>query len=292
LKKALHILNLSVENHNEVQRSLLAAYCNCLNVDEAAQVLSHTSNESALARRYLLRKINDDMSSEFLECHKLMINRLMKDFQELAWKRRVRVCRYLKSLSGSVPESERYAIVSLLLQSTCKTIRANGYKIIRQMDKWPCRQLVDCWEQFSDSDCVGCLLKFAEEEWLIKERFTLIPLLEPYQLQKLYIKICGDTPELLDELKEINAISYVYVLVKLNLPLDESEALRIFEANYESNNSGLFIWCLGQKCMWNALKSIEKRLSKIDLMKVRFNKGRDNDDESIECLNKLKNFSF
>ena len=67
------------------------------------------------------------------------------------------------------------------------------------------------------------------------------------------MKIGRTNPELLDELKEIDEISFCYVLAIFGKKVSKNEANTILYNNYKDERIGLLLWSFGQMELWNTI---------------------------------------
>jgi hypothetical protein len=64
---------------------------------------------------------------------------------------------------------------------------------------------------------------------------------------------------LVNELKNIDQISYSYVLTKFNKKLSDSEAKEFLRNNYKDDRIGLLLWCYGQMGLWDCIVEYDNK---------------------------------
>lgn len=83
-------------------------------------------------------------------------------------------------------------------------------------------------------------------------------------MSRLYLRLSEVDKSLVRELKEIDPISFCYVMAKLQIPIKENEAKAILHATEGDEKFGLVIWSLGRLGLWNVLKYAQRRLPQIE----------------------------
>lgn len=69
----------------------------------------------------------------------------------------------------------------------------------------------------------------------------------------MFLKLGAINFELVEELKDIDGISYCYVLTKFGKTISDIEAKEILKDNYKDERIGLLLWSFGQMGLWDII---------------------------------------
>jgi len=235
--------------------AIVNALVHALSPEDACDFLDLTFQQEYHVRRYLLRKISHDISSYFTASHKKLLSQLYENLSDKKFPRK-ETCSYcLDFLYDSLPSKEKNKLLTFFLSSKSIRNRDRAYKKIKA--EWNNKhkiKIVNNWNQFKDPYCLGIIVDYFPVEYLIENHTELMNHCAPFQRPRLFLKIAKEVPELLNKLREIDQISYAYVLVKLKKTLSESEAKEILKNNNQDEaRIGLLIWCFGQMGLWDAI---------------------------------------
>lgn len=173
------------------------------------------------------------MKTEIQECHHMLVHDLMKAYEELSYNKKKACAHTLGYLCEYLPEQEQAHVIRFLLASKYIGARRAGYRKLET--HWN-----DSYQSLVVSNCNT--LKDPESTRLIIDHFPVEHLeTNSLALQKevkgtrylsrLYMRVAERTPTKLEELQQIDEITFAYVLVKMNRPLNDDESLGIFERN-------------------------------------------------------------
>ena len=90
--------------------------------------------------------------------------------------------------------------------------------------------------------------------WIKKDAFARRDThTQPFQTSKLFLKLGVINFKFVEELKDIDEISYCYVMTKFDKTISDSEAKIILRDNYKDERIGLLLWSFGQMGLWDRI---------------------------------------
>lgn len=240
------------------------AFCNCLNAEEAAELLNRVVTEKPAYRDAAVKKVCSDIENEFLVCHEQLVEDLTSQFKSADHRLRQSLGTVLSRLSEVAPSFIEQKIELFFLQSRYVGVRRRGYKIAARRDKLDEKAVLKAWHEHGDYEAAWLITKFFPVSFLvenikdIEQHFT-----EGWQFARLYLRIAEVQPNLLPRLKDRDPISYCYVLAKAGIEISDGEAFDIMESASQDERFGLFVWSLGKAGKWDVLKTIDSKLLEI-----------------------------
>jgi hypothetical protein len=210
-----------------------------------------------------------DIDNSFSDCHRRLLEDLLSEFAKTDSRGRQSLGYCLFTIADHVPDAERRAIQEFFLTSKYVGIRKRGYKCASADTVMPQDLVRKAWEQFEDPECAWVIVKSLPPEFLVQHRASLAAAFSKgWQFARLYLRIAEIKPNLLVELRDIDEISYCYVLAKLGKRITLKEAIKIIESNSGDERFGLLVWSLGRLYMWEALRHVESQLTAIQEQKL------------------------
>ncbi len=267
--------------------SLFSAMVTCLDPSQACSFFDISFEQEAKKRSIIMKKICRDIKIEYYDFHRELIYSLMKSMDSLPSNKR-QSCGYcLSHIAEFIPEKDKKDIISFFLLSQWKQLRNRGYKYLLSNwnDSWA-SCIEENWRKWSDFEAARLLIEFFPGSYLLNNFDTFLPVFEDtYFLRKLFLKVIPFDLEKLKQLREKDSITYTYILVKLNLKIDDNEAIIIFNENQADKRIGLLIWCFGQMGLWAVLLNIYKQIGEIKQARyqVVFN-----EDKKLEFMKEAK----
>jgi hypothetical protein len=259
--KVDYILSLSLPISTVDSFGLVRAYCFCLKPSDACDLLCRSLVSRLDLRDSVLRKICADIKDSFADCHRRLLEELIYLFANADSRCRQSIGFCLSMIADVVPVKERRKIQKFFLSSKYIGIRRRGYKCISADTVLPQDLVYAAWEQFGDSECAWVIVKEFPPMFLVQNRTSLTAkFTKGWQIARLYLRIAEVKPNLLDELRRKDEISFCYVLAKLNLKLTLKQALKFIENNSGDERFGLLVWSFGQLGLWEALQKVELQL--------------------------------
>ncbi len=249
---------------------LVRAYCACLTPAQACYLLLQVADTTHILRAAALRKVSADIARSYGRHHNDLLLSLQRRFLKTDSRGRQGIGYCLSELSVNAPRKEHRAIQEFFLASEYIGVRRRGYKSIANDSIAPRKLLGKAWQQRRDQECAWLIVKGFPADFLILNRKALAAVLpHAWQLARLYLRIGEVEPELLQELRDADQISYCYVLAKLGLQMSRKEAIQIIDRCSGDERIGLLIWSFGQLGHWHALKYIEAQLPVINAKRLK-----------------------
>jgi hypothetical protein len=237
--------------------ALYNAFLFCLSPEEACAALDLTFNQSPRERKSILRKISDDMSLEFRDCHLELLIKLMSGYALQPGNKRQTVGYCIDTLYDVAPQELKREIVRFFLSSKHVGMRRRGYnKLYAGWDSEYQVTVEDTWKTYRDPECASVIINLFPPEYLDKNYSDLEDTAFDYARRRLYINLSPLSDDRLQKIAEEDEITYLYVLAKQNTPIGEAEAIDIYERNKHDPRLGLLIWCLGRMKLWGAVEYI------------------------------------
>lgn len=275
MNKIQEIIDLEIEISLNEGNTLAAAFCYCLSPEESIELLLGVYRNRLDLRNNALRKVCDDLANSFDDCHKYLVNKLLSEFDSLNAKERQSSGYCLSSLVEVLPTFTKRKTQRFLLKSKYVDVRRRGYKSLSTEKKIPVSHVKNAWDNFKDPECAWLIINKLPVEYLLKNRKALLKRLEEgWRTSRLFIRIGAEHPEVVDELKLSDPISYCYALVKLGLSLSDEEAMAIFDQSMMDERLGLLIWAFGRLGLWNVLSYIKARLPDVERQRINALKAK------------------
>jgi hypothetical protein len=245
------------------------AFCNCLNAEEAVELLSRVVTEKPAYRDAAVKKVCSDIENKFLVRHRQLVEDLISKFESADHRLRQSLGAVLSRLSEVAPSFIERKIELFFLQSRYVGVRRRGYKIAARRDKVDKKAVLKAWRKHGDYEAAWLITKFFSVSFLvenikdIEKNFS-----EGWQFARLYLRIAEFQPSLLSRLKGRDPISYCYVLAKTGIEISDGEAFDIVEFASQDDRFGLFVWSLGKAGKWDVLKTVDSKLLEIQEQRV------------------------
>lgn len=245
---------LSASHFSESDYAIISSLIYSLTPDEACNFLDLTFEQDYHVRRYVLKKISNDITKSYTTTHKKLVTTLLKKLDEKKFSRKESCAFSLDFLIDSLPAKTKRKIIETFLASKSSRNRDRAFKRLNtNWDKKYFELIEQVWYSFHDSYCLEIILNHFPTKFLLDNYKDILEHTQPFQTSKLFIKLGAVRPELLDELKEIDGISYCYVLTKFNKKVSDTEAKSILRDNYKDDRIGLLLWSFGQMGLWDAI---------------------------------------
>lgn len=266
MEKIDFIIDLDLPVSFSEANPLIGALIDCLDPEEKIELLRKTFIDNLNLRNIALRKICEDIDGGFQECHVQLIRDLKNNISDSAYKQKSSSGFCLSRICIHVPDKEKFDIEKFLINSKYIGMRRRGYKRIDEhFSEIHVQLLKEAWEHYSDSECAHLIIKHFPHEYIVENRNQLIDVLSEYwQISRLFLKIGDKYPELIRELKEIDSISYCYLLSKFKMSLPKEEAAGYLKESIHDERFGLLIWSIGKLHLWDLLVELVNDLSLIE----------------------------
>jgi hypothetical protein len=285
-KRVKYILNLRIDRNFGIGSALISAYCSCLSPEESIELLRASYLSRKDVRYVALKKVCKDVNLAYNKYHSRFVNEILKYFDNFDAQERQSAGYCLSSLLTVLPFSQRRRIQIFFIKSRYTGVRKRGYKSLMTEESVPADFLKQVWKNNFDPECAWLIVNKLPIKYLIENRQKLSEVLTDWQRSRLYIKMSQNNMRLLSELKNIDVISYCYILAKIGKRLSSEEAKNILMNNIIDERRGLLIWSFGKMGLWDVLRFAQDNLSAIEkkiLQSMKIPKT-----EYISSLNKLK----
>ena len=250
---------LATKQFSESDYAIISSLIHSLEPDEACSYLDLTFEQDYRVRRYVLKKISNDISKSYTTAHKKLIATLIKSLDKKGFGRKESCSYSLDFLLDSLPTRVRRRILEIFLGSKSSRIRDRAFKRLNiKWDKKYFELVAQVWYSFHDSYCLGIILNHFPAKFLLENYKRILQHTQPFQTSKLFLKLGAINFELVDELKDIDGISYCYVLTKFGKTISDSEAKAILKDNYKDDRIGLLLWSYGQMGLWDSIVDYDK----------------------------------
>ena len=241
-----------IENPDYLDLAILNSLIQSLSDSEVCSLFDLTFKQEYHIRHYILKKISDDISKKFTTDHQNLIKTLLKKLREKGFDKKECCAFSLDFMYNKLPLRYKNLILRSFLNS--KSSRNRNRALKRINSEWHNRYIKtieSIWDCHKDSSCLDIIINHFPNDFLLSNYNELKLFADQYQLSRLFIRIGSLKHELLEELKNIDQITYSYVLAKLNKRFDSQQASEILKNNHKDKRIGLLLWCFGKMELWD-----------------------------------------
>lgn len=252
----VQFLNNYVKNNenNLLNSSLLYSLILALKPKDACRFFEFNFSQPYKIRNYTLQKIASDISIKYFDFHKEFVRKLLELLENSEFRKKDSCAFAVDSLYNNLSDNEQDFILRIFLSSKYINLRRRAYKRLRYNWRPEFEEIITKnLTKYRDLECLNIIIENYSREFLLEEYSELIKYLDQYLLSKFYIKLSPLSMFQLKDLKRINKISYLYVIVKLKLKISQKESLEILIENKKHEKIGLILWCIGKLGHWNNL---------------------------------------
>lgn len=209
-------------------------------------------------RRPLIQRVADDIRVAPSLGDTSLIEGLFERLDTVDGRTREKVGYILKSLCAEFPKEERTEYSWRLATSKWRPIRRRGYKMFPlPLTENDCERLIASSLNLEDIDGLRLAVKEAPLSCLMANFNDLNRATKgDFSRRRLFLRCAESNKELVEILKEAEPITYTYLREKIEMPITEEEAIRIWKATTPCENDGLLIWCFGKMGLTNALEYV------------------------------------
>lgn len=245
---------LESKGFNNGDNSVIIALIYALTPQEACEFFDLTFLQEYHIRRYLLRKISNDIAIDYLPEHSKLMDSLLKLVELRGFKNKASCFSSIDFLYDYLPNDQQNKILHIFLTSKSYLNRDRGYKNLNK--NWNVKyqeQIEQFWIKFHDTHCLDLIINNFPVEYLYNNHKDLIQYADSFQISRLFINLSKEKPHAIEILKKIDPISYAYVLVKINGMISSKDAREIIKEKMEDKRIGLLLWCFGRMRKWDIL---------------------------------------
>lgn len=239
--------------------SFVNALIRCLSFDESVEALRRSLEGSTAMRAAALRKICSDIQHGGANCATL-ISELQEKILHGAPRRRGGYAYCLLEVARASSRNVQNEVQAFLSCSRYVGLRRRGYKLYDPECVQSRELLEQAWKKFHDREAAWLIVKGHPSAALLQDKNNLVnALTEGWQLSRLYLKLAEIDVTHIDDLLELDPISYVYVQVKLKRSVPDDQLNGILSDHIGDERLGLLLWCLGELRHWDLIVTASKR---------------------------------
>jgi len=243
--------------------SFVNALMRCLSFDESVEALRRSFEGSTALRTAALRKICSDIQHGSATCATL-IAELKEKVLHGPPRRRGGYAYCLLEVARASSRNIQNEVQGFLSCSRYVGLRRRGYKLYDRGCVQSRELLEQAWKEFRDREAAWLMVEGHPPADLLQDKNNLVSALtEGWQLSRLYLKLAEIDVTHVEELLEIDPISYVYVQVKLKRSVPDDQLTGIVGDHLGDERLGLLLWCLGELRQWDLIVTASKRSEEI-----------------------------
>ncbi len=248
-----------IEHYSDGSRigdhSVLYALIRCLDIDDAVRLLATSISGNLLLRNASLKVVLEYCSDCWAEIYETFLEGIIASFAELPANRRGSAFYCMGELARYAPSQSRAAILEFLLSSRYAAGRRKGLAIINE-DEIPVfkGRLERCAFEYRERKAALLMIQYFTPEYLFDRRTDFLSILdENWAVARLYLRAADYHAACLEELRDIDGITYAYAKAKSNSRLHEDEVMSLVEEYRHDERLGLLVWAIGKMKMWKIL---------------------------------------
>jgi hypothetical protein len=251
---------LETKHFIESDYTIISSLIHALPFQEACSFLDLTFNQDYRIRRYVFKKISNDISRSYRPEHKKLVSTLIKKLDEKGFIKKESCSYGIDLLFESLPTREKNQILKVFLNSKSSRNRDRAFKRINSNWNKKYQIIIEqTWYNHRDPFCLQIILNHFSSEFLLENYKNILIHTKPHQTSKLFLRLGAINLDLVNELKNIDQISYSYVLTKFNKKLSDSEAKEFLRNNFMDDRIGLLLWCYGQMGLWDSIVEYDNK---------------------------------
>lgn len=260
LKEFLEEIGKSQDYKNKI---LIIAFINSLSSKEACSFFDTSFEQLPYVRRYLLKKISEDIQVNYKQEHENLINVLLKKAEEKSFSKKKSCAYVIHHLFQYVPKRKQSEILDAFIESKYSSFREKAVRIL--YDKWDSKYekvIWNMWNKYNDDNCMKLILEKFPVSFLSKKVYEFTPYLEDWEQRRLFIKIAAVNKKIITDLKKKDPITYTYILVKNGKKLSRKKAWNLIKKYHLHEKITLLLWCFGKMGLWDVLVKFKKKYFK------------------------------
>lgn len=99
----------------------------------------------------------------------------------------------------------------------------------------------------------------APPAYLVAHVEKLLPFVrDPWRRRKLFLRAAEDDEAVVERLRGLDAVSFVYCKTKLGQAVDSGYIKDVYDACEDSSDRGLLVWCMGKLGHWELLLHVHE----------------------------------
>lgn len=243
--------------------SFVNALIRCLSFDESVEALRRSLEGSTALRSAALRKVCSDIQHGGANCA-AVVAELREKILHGPPRRRAGYAYCLVEVARAASKSIQREVQGFLSCSKYVGLRRRGYKLYDPECGESREILEQAWKEFQDQEAAWLIVKEHLPADLLQDKDNLVKALtEGWQLSRLYLKLAEIDVAHVEELLELDPISYVYAQVKLRRPVRDDQLAAILSDHLGDERLGLLLWCFGELGQWELIVAASERSEEI-----------------------------
>jgi len=235
--------------------SIIPALIRCLDIEDAVRLLQSSLSGNLKLRNAALKIVVENSLESWTKIYDDLIEDIIKVFPQLPSNRRGSAFYCLGELGRNAPPQSREIILKFLLSSRYAGGRRKGLSII-DPNEIPIfeNEIASCAFKYRESKAAFLMIQNFTPKYLYENREAILSILDAaWAMGRLYLRAAEYQPACINELREIDGITFAYAKVKLgqNLSIDDMKSL--LEIYRHDERLGLLIWAVGKMKHWDVL---------------------------------------
>lgn len=238
--------------------SVLYALIRCLDETDAVKLLQKSLTDNLLLRHASLKVVLERSSESWTELYDDLIEYIIKVFSDLPPNRRGSAFYCLGEIAKHAPPTSRAVVLEFLLSSRYAVGRRKGLSTIKTEEIPAFRNKIErCAFDYREPKAVLLMIQNFAPEYLYEKRADIMSTLDAgWAVGRLYLRAAEHDPQCINELRNIDGITFAYAKAKLNEILPEDELMSLVEAFCHDERLGLLVWSIGKMKHWGILEYI------------------------------------
>lgn len=251
---------------------LFNGFIGCLKPEEVCEVIDLSFNQDIYKRRLIIKRLTVDLQNNIIQKHLDLFNSLLNIIDSLAsYHQKERCSTFLYEMSFFMPLDRQKKLIAYFLNSKYLNNRKRAYAFLSLNWNNEFKQfLVNAWERHEDlyDESLELLLMKLSPEYLYQYDEIFSQLFDDEDIEydfrlkilrnKYFIKTHKYQHSRINELKDSDPISYIFIRKELNQKIDDDYACKIYKL-YSNSQRYLAVW-FSQLNMWQALENLSKNL--------------------------------
>lgn len=244
---------------------LVYAMVRCLDPDDAVKLLLRSVSTSTPVRTAAIRKVCAHITSGKLIDPAPLVAMFTAQIENGEPRRRESVAYCLLEIARACSPPLQRQVQAFFSASRYVGLRRRGYKLYDAESEESRVLLERAWREYEDSGATWWIVKTFPVLFLVAEKDALLnTLTEGWQLSRLYLRMAESAPEILEELLELDSISYIYVTAKRGIPPPVEIVERVLDCSLGDDRLGLLLWSIGELGLWDVLVGVTQRLEAVE----------------------------
>lgn len=260
-----HIRSIPPGEPGTDERKLLRKLCRCLDGDEIERLLFSSLDSDLLLRDISLQVICENLADGNRSFGRRIISRLLRLVPKAKYRERESYGLCLSKIGEVCDTRTRRRIQRYFLASPYTRMRQRGYKSLSaEGRRIPKHLVLRSWNSWRDPASADLLIQHFSPTFLEENRVGISEVLtHPSEVARLYIRIGQESPDVTQNLRDWDAITYCYVSAKLGRRIHKSIARKYLKRNLGNERLGILLWAFAKMRFWDLLEEVRVRLPEV-----------------------------